>query len=121
MKVLLVDDEEDIRKIGSLSLEAIGKFEVSVASSAREALRLAEQEHPDVILMDMMMPEMDGLAALRELQAIPHLRAIPVVFVTAKVQTAEAQKYLALGARGVVPKPFDPMTLPADLLRILGK
>lgn len=120
MRVLLVDDEEDIRKIGKLSLEAVGGFETNVASDANEAIALARSKHPDVILMDVMMPEMDGLAVLAKLKLLDDLRMIPVVFMTAKVQQAEVQKYLSAGAIGVVQKPFDPMTLSAELVRILA-
>jgi CheY-like chemotaxis protein len=118
MKVLLVDDEEDIRKIGRLSLSAIGHFDTRVASSAAEALAMARAERPDVILMDMMMPGMDGLAALAEMQSDPSLTEIPVVFMTAKVQRHEVDHYLSVGAAAVIGKPFDPMTLPAELRRI---
>ncbi len=118
MKVLLVDDEEDIRKIGRLSLEAVGRFETLVASSAREGIELAAAELPDLILMDMMMPNMDGLAALAELRQRPELCHIPVVFMTAKVQPSEVAHYLQMGAAGVIQKPFDPMTLPDELRRI---
>ena len=119
MKVLLVDDEEDIRKIGRLSLEAVGRFQTLVASSAREGIALAAAELPDLILMDMMMPNMDGLAALAELRRRPELRHIPVVFMTAKVQPFEVAHYLAMGAAGVIQKPFDPMMLPDELRRIV--
>ena len=119
MKVLLVDDEEDIRKIGRLSLEAVGRFQTLVASSAREGIELAAAELPDLILMDMMMPNMDGLAALAELRRRPELRHIPVVFMTAKVQPFEVAHYLAMGAAGVIQKPFDPMMLPDELRRIV--
>ncbi len=119
MKVLLVDDEEDIRKIGRLSLEAVGKFKVMMAASASEALLLARSEPPDLILMDMMMPGMDGLSALAELQRDPALKAIPVLFMTAKVQRSEVDHYLSVGAIGVIQKPFDPMTLPAEIKRIM--
>lgn len=118
MKVLLVDDEEDIRKIGRLSLEAVGRFQVLVASSAREGIELAAAEIPDLILMDMMMPNMDGLAALAELRRRPEMCHIPVVFMTAKVQPFEVAHYLEMGASGVIQKPFDPMTLPDELRRI---
>ena len=120
MKVLLVDDEEDIRKIGRLSLEAVGKFQTIVAANAIDALALAASEHPDLILMDMMMPGMDGLAALAELQRAPALKTIPLVFMTAKVQRADVAHYLAAGAIGVIGKPFDPMTLPDELRRLLA-
>lgn len=120
MKVLLVDDEEDIRKIGRLSLEAVGKFHTLVAASAAEGLALAASERPDLILLDMMMPGMDGLGALAVLKADPALRSIPVVFMTAKVQRSEVAHYLEVGAIGVVHKPFDPMSLPDELRRLLA-
>ncbi|MDP3505637.1 MAG: response regulator [Myxococcales bacterium] len=119
MKVLLVDDEEDIRKIGRLSLQAVGKFETVIASSAAEAIALAASERPDLILMDMMMPGMDGLEALAELKRDPALAAIPVLFMTARVQRTEVDQYLRLGAIGVIQKPFDPMLLPSEIRRIL--
>lgn len=119
MKVLLVDDEEDIRKIGRLSLQSVGKFETVLASSAAEAIALARSERPDLILMDMMMPGMDGLEALAELKRLPELKAIPVLFMTARVQRDEVEQYLRLGAIGVVQKPFDPMLLPSEIRRIL--
>ncbi len=119
MKVLLIDDEEDIRKIGRLSLEAVGKHQVATAASAQEGLKAAATDRPDLILMDMMMPEMDGLAALSQLQGTPALKDIPVLFMTAKVQRSEMARYVALGALGVIPKPFDPMTLPNEILLLL--
>lgn len=115
MKVILVDDEEDIRKVGRLSLEAVGHFTTAVVSSAREGFDLARSDRPDVIVMDMMMPDVDGLTALAELQSIPDLKDIPVIFMTAKAQPAEIAHYLELGAIGVVRKPFDPMTLPNEI------
>jgi len=120
MKILLVDDEEDIRKIGRLSLEAVGKFQAVFASSGVEALKVAWDERPDLILMDVMMPEMDGPTVVAKLQLIPELQAIPVVFMTARVQRAEIDHYLALGAIGVIPKPFDPMALPGQIRQILA-
>lgn len=121
MKVLLVDDEPDIRRIAQLSLEAVGGFETAVAASAAEGLAAAARERPDLILLDVMMPGMDGLSALAELRGDPVLSAIPVVFMTAKVQRAEIERYLALGAAGVIQKPFDPMTLPTELQAILAR
>jgi len=115
MKVLLIDDEADIRKVGRLSLEMVGKFEVTTAASAAEGIQVAMTDRPDVILMDMMMPGMDGLAALTELRRSPDLAQIPVLFMTAKAQRSDIARYVALGAAGVVPKPFNPMTLPAEV------
>jgi two-component system, OmpR family, response regulator len=120
MKVLLVDDEEDIRKIGRLSLEAVGGFAVVLASGAAEALDVARSARPGLILMDMMMPGVDGLAALSRLRAEPALAQIPVIFMTAKVQRNEVAHYLEAGALGVIQKPFDPMTLPAEVARLIG-
>ncbi len=120
MKILLIDDEPDIRKIGRLSLEAVGKFEVVLAAGAAEGLALARTERPDAILLDMMMPGMDGLAALGELRAAPDLATVPVIFMTARVQRHEVERYLGLGAAGVIQKPFDPMTLPDEVRRLLA-
>ncbi len=119
MKVLLIDDEEDIRKVGRLSLEAVGRFETSVAASGREGIDLAREIRPDFILMDMMMPGMDGLAALAELKSTPDLKDIPVIFLTAKVQRSEMAFYVKKGAIAVIQKPFDPMMLPTEINQIL--
>jgi CheY-like chemotaxis protein len=121
MKVLLIDDEEDIRKIGQLSLEAVGKFKATLAASAREGIEAAILDRPDLILMDMMMPGMDGLTALQEIHARPELKDVPVLFMTAKVQRSDVSRYLQMGAAGVIHKPFDPMTLPDEIRRILGR
>jgi len=121
MKVLLIDDEEDIRKVGRLSLEAVGHFETAVAASAKEGFDLARADRPDFILMDMMMPDVDGIAALAELKSTPDLKDIPVIFMTAKAQRTEIAFYLECGAIGVVKKPFDPMALPGEINTILGK
>lgn len=121
MKILLIDDEEDIRKIGRLSLEAVGKFEAVIAPGPIEGLAAASSEHPDLILMDMMMPLMDGLAVLAQLRQSPILRSIPVIFMTAKVQRDEIEHYLRMGAIGVIQKPFDPMTLPDQIREIVAR
>ena len=117
--VLLVDDEPDIRLIGEISLTRVGGFDVRVAASGEEALALVREAHPDVVLLDVMMPGMDGPTVLRLLRDDPSTRGIPVVFVTGKVQRHEVLEYLELGASGVLSKPFDPMTLPDDVRRIL--
>ncbi len=119
-KVLLVDDEPHIRRIGELSLKGVGKWKAFLASSGAEAIELAERESPDLILLDVMMPGMDGPATLQKLRASETTARIPVIFMTAKVQKHEIEKYLAAGAVGVIPKPFDPMALPAQILQILS-
>jgi CheY-like chemotaxis protein len=120
LKVLLVDDEDDIRKIGRMSLASVGKFQVVMASNAQDGLAAAQAEQPDVILMDMMMPGMDGLTALAALQKDERISAIPVIFMTARVQRHEVEHYLSVGAVGVIQKPFDPMTLPSEVKKILA-
>ncbi|MEM7153539.1 MAG: response regulator [Myxococcota bacterium] len=120
-KVLLVDDDEDIRVIGEMALQEVGGFGVVLASSGAEALELAAQEQPDVIMLDVMMPQMDGLETFRRLNEQPATAALPVVFVTAKVQRHEVQRYLEMGAIGVICKPFDPMGLPAELTAIFER
>jgi CheY-like chemotaxis protein len=121
LKVLLVDDDDDIRSIGELALVEVGGMSVVLASSGAMALEVAERELPDVVLLDVMMPGMDGLTTFRRLREQPATATIPIVFVTAKVQRHEVQRYLELGAIGVIGKPFDPMTLPDELRAILAR
>jgi two-component system OmpR family response regulator len=118
-RVLLVDDEPDIRRIGQLSLQAVGGLSVTLASSGAEALALVRSARPDAILLDVMMPAMDGPTCLAHLRADEATRDIPVLFVTAKVQPQEIDRYLALGAAGIIRKPFDPMTLAHDVRSLL--
>ena len=120
MHVLMIDDEEDLRKIGRLALSAVGGHRVTLAASGAEGLATARAEAPDVVILDMMMPGMDGLQVLAELRKDPALAKIPVVFMTAKVQSHEVQEYLQAGAAGVIEKPFDPMKLAADVERLAG-
>ena len=119
MRVLIVDDENDIRRIASLSLTAVGGMEVAEAASGPEGVRKAQEELPDVILLDMMMPGMDGPATLQVLRDNPATARIPVVFLTAKAMSSEVERLKGLGARGVLTKPFDPMTLPGQLRAIV--
>jgi CheY-like chemotaxis protein len=118
-KVLMIDDEPYIRRIGELCLRGVGKWDVVLASSGAEGIEAAVREQPDAILLDMMMPGMDGKATLAELRSRPETAKIPVVFMTAKVLQHEVQLYLSLGAVGVIPKPFDPMTLSNELARFV--
>lgn len=120
MKVLIIDDEEDVRRIATLSLTHVGRFEVVVATGGDEGLALALTERPDVILLDVMMPHIDGPATLTALRANPHTRDIPVIFVTARAMTAEIDELRALGVRGVLTKPFNAMTLADDMKAVLG-
>ena len=115
-KILFTDDDDDIRLIAKLSLGKVGKWEVVLCESGAEALDRARNEQPDVILLDIMMPDMDGLETFDALMADEETRAIPVIFITAKVQKQEVGNYLKRGVIGVIEKPFDPMTL-ADRVR----
>lgn len=119
-KVLLVDDDQDLRRIGQLSLRNVGRWQVLLATCGAEAIVLARVEQPDVILLDVMMPEMDGPATLVRLRAEQETSRIPVIFLTAKIQLHEVNDYIKLGAIGVIIKPFDPMTLPFDVERMIG-
>jgi CheY-like chemotaxis protein len=119
-KILLVDDEADIRLIADISLSNLGGWQVLQAASGSEALDLAAREHPDLILLDVMMPGMDGPATLAHLREREDGFTTPVIFMTAKVQKAEIDRLLALGVRGLIAKPFDPMTLHEEIRRILG-
>jgi len=118
--VLVVDDEEDIREVAALSFELAG-WQVVVAPSGQDGIAAANAAAPDVILLDVMMPELDGPATYALLQAEAGTREIPVVFLTAKVQAADKRRYAAMGVRGVIAKPFDPLTLPAEVESILGE
>jgi len=117
--VLVVDDEEDIREVAALSFELAG-WQVVTATSGRDGIAAAIAAPPDVILLDVMMPELDGPGTYALLQADARTREIPVVFLTAKVQNADKRRYAESGVRGVIAKPFDPLTLPAEVESILG-
>lgn len=119
--VLLTDDDDDIRAVGGMALEAVGGFRVLPADSGERCLALAREQAPDVILLDVMMPGMDGLETLGRLRDDASTAEIPVVFMTARVQAEELSAYRAEGARGVIAKPFDPMTLSGDLKRLLAE
>ena len=118
--ILVIDDEQDIRAVSRLSLEKVGGWRVLEADSGARGLELAEAERPDAILLDAMMPEMDGPATIQRLKADETTSEIPVVFLTAKLQPAERERYVELGAAGVLAKPFDPMTLPNDVAELLA-
>jgi CheY-like chemotaxis protein len=114
----MVDDDDSIRRVAQLTLGAIGKFEVILARSGREALEIVVKESPDLILLDVMMPGMDGPTVFAQLKDNPNTARIPVVFMTAKIQKHEVESYTLLGATAVISKPFEPMELPKQLRQI---
>jgi len=114
-RILHVDDEPDIREIVDLSLGLNPAFEVREVGSGAEAIEAAAEWSPDLILLDVMMPKMDGPATLERLHDNPKTSGIPVLFMTARSQTREVERFKLLGAKGVILKPFDPMTLAAEV------
>lgn len=120
-RILFVEDEPDIQAVARLALEAVGGFTVEVCHSGQEALRTAPTFTPDLILLDVMMPEMDGPSTLRALRALDQTATIPIIFMTAKVQPQEVQQYRQMGALDVIAKPFDPMTLSQTITNIWNK
>jgi CheY-like chemotaxis protein len=115
---LYVDDDADICAVVETTLRTMTQLEVRTAGSGGQALALASQWHPDLILLDVMMPGLDGPSTLERLRANPATAAIPVIFMTAKVLPVEVARFVALGAIGVIGKPFDPLTLGAELLAL---
>lgn len=117
-KILIVEDEPDIVAIATFALEKLNHYTVVACSSGQEALQKLESFKPDLILMDMMMPGMDGVETLRNIRKNLNYQSIPVIFMTAKVQTEEVANYYKQGVIDVISKPFDPITLP-DRLRVV--
>jgi CheY-like chemotaxis protein len=121
VKILIIDDEDDIRKIAKLSLGRVGGMEVVEAGSGAEGVKKAAAERPDAILLDVMMPGIDGPATLALLRAGEITSKIPVMFLTAKAMAAEIERLKALGAVAVLTKPFDPMKLPSEVKAALER
>jgi len=119
-KILIIDDEDDIREVAALSLESVAGWEVIKASSGAQGLARAEEHLPDAILLDVMMPGMDGPTTFRELRKNQATAGIPVLLLTAKVQGTDQRRYADLGVEAVLFKPFDPMTLSAQIASALG-
>ncbi|MBD1836949.1 response regulator [Coleofasciculus sp. FACHB-64] len=117
-RILLVEDDPDIQTVACLGLKVVGGFTVEVCSSGSEAIQKAPIFAPDLILLDVMMPGMDGMTTLKALRELPQTLSTPVIFLTAKVQTHEVAYYKQLGVLDVIAKPFDPMTLSATLNRM---
>lgn len=119
-KILLIDDEPDIREVASLTLETMGDYQVFEAPNGYDGAAIAAAVLPDVILLDVMMPEIDGPSTLALLREAESTRAIPVIFMTAKMQAADRKRLSSLGAQGIISKPFDPMGLAGEIDEILS-
>ena len=120
-KILYIEDEPDIQAVAQIALETVGGFTMKTCSSGAEALSVAVDFNPDLILLDVMMPDMDGPTTLGELRKLPELAKTPAIFMTAKVQPQEVAHFKSLGAIEVVAKPFDPMTLSSHISAIWQK
>jgi CheY-like chemotaxis protein len=119
-KVLIIDDEDDIREVAALSLESVAGWDVVMASSGAQGLARAIEHQPDAILLDVMMPGMDGPSTFRELRANPATAKIPILLLTAKVQSSDQRRFADLGVEAVLFKPFDPLTLSDQIADVLG-
>ena len=113
--ILIVDDEDDVREVTQLGLEMGTDWTVLTAASGSEAIELATEQQPDAILLDLMMPEMDGRATLKRLKAQATTRAIPVILVTAKAQQSNLQDFEDLDTAAIIAKPFRPLKLAAEI------
>jgi CheY-like chemotaxis protein len=119
-RVLIIDDEDDIREVAALSLEAIAGWEIATASCGADGIEMAQSFQPDAILMDVMMPGMDGPTTFRAMQQIAEIAHIPVLLLTAKVQGVDQRRFADLGVAAVLFKPFDPLTLAQQISTTLG-
>lgn len=117
--VLLVDDNADLRKLVSKTLTSLCNWQVDTADSGLAALTYLEDHRPDLILMDVSMPQMDGLTTINEIKKREQLRQIPIILITARVQNHEMNQYRHLAIAGIISKPFDPIKLPHQIKRLL--
>jgi CheY-like chemotaxis protein len=119
-RLLTIDDEDAIQIVVKFGITMAAGWEVLSASNGRMGIEMAERELPDAILLDVMMPEMDGIATFKALQANPLTAKIPVIFLTAKAQTAERRQFSDLGVSGTIAKPFNSLDLPDRIAKILN-
>ncbi|MGL5076943.1 MAG: response regulator [Waterburya sp.] len=119
-RILFIDDEEDIRTLAGFCLESEAGWEMLGASNGTDGIAIAETEQPDAILLDAMMPEIDGLQTLAKLRVNPKTKHIPTIFITAKAQASDRRRFYNAGAKGVINKPFDSLTLASQISGFLG-
>lgn len=119
-RILIIDDEDDIREVAALSLETVAGWEVETANSGALGLARAIEYQPDAVLLDVMMPGMDGPTTFRELRKNPATSHIPVLLLTAKVQSSDQRRFADLGVEAILFKPFDPLTLATQIADVLG-
>lgn len=117
--ILIVDDEESIQTVVQFGIQMVADWEVLIASSGPQGIKIASDRLPDVILLDVMMPDMDGIATFKALQSDPQTAQIPVIFLTAKAQTSERRQFNDLGVSGVITKPFNSLDLPEQISKVL--
>jgi CheY-like chemotaxis protein len=118
--LLVVDDDDSIREVAQMALEIVGGFQVRTANSGNQAWDMIRAAAPDGVLLDVMMPGMDGPTLLTHLRADPDTKSLPVIFLTAKIQAGDRRDWDDMDISGVIAKPFDPMQLPVDIARLLG-
>lgn len=119
-RILFIDDEDDIKTLAQFCLEAEAGWSMIGAANGLEGIAIAQKEQPDAILLDAMMPELDGLQTLAKLQDIPTTKDIPTIFITAKAQASDRRRFYNAGAKGVINKPFDSLTLASQISGFLG-
>ncbi|NJN85630.1 MAG: response regulator [Leptolyngbyaceae cyanobacterium SL_7_1] len=119
-RILVVDNEPYIQEVAKVCLETVAGWQVLLASSGQDCLQQAAIAHPDAILLDVMMPDMDGMATFQKLQENPATQAIPVILLTAKIQSSDRRRYAQMGTLAAIAKPFDPLKLAAQVADALG-
>ena len=121
LRVLCVEDDADIRAIAELALRDVAGFDVQLCASGADALSVVDDFSPQLVLLDVMMPGMDGPETLRAMKQLESMQSTPVIFMTARLQPDEIDGYLSLGAIDIIPKPFDPMNLGEQISDILTR
>ncbi|MEO0970512.1 MAG: response regulator [Cyanobacteria bacterium J06639_18] len=119
-RILVIDDEEYVREVIQICLETVAGWEVMAANSGLSGIEIAEKEQPDAILLDVMMPEMDGIMTFKQLQLSQLTKDIPIVLLTAKAEVTQDQELAKIGIKATIPKPFEPLELPSQIAKALN-